>query len=273
MRSPRLRLGVLCNGVLCHRVFVDGVFRDGVLPLTSAREPRAGPVHPGRVRPAGPRSGSVGRMLVQAAGLALLAAISPAVLLITAAYLGSARPGETTVFFLAGAVLMSTTLAVVGLVVLRSTGLSRPDHHASRYGLRLGLGLLLLAVSALLLVRRRRQQARPRPARRGLVTRMVATPSPRSAFLVGLLVFGPGVTFLAALQVIATARTSIGVTIAGVVLIIALDVALVWLPLLFYLAARARRRAARRGDLRGRHHHDRRRRQRARRGRVTTRCG
>jgi hypothetical protein len=176
-------------------------------------------------------------MLLQAAGLALLAAVSPAVLLITAAYLGSARPGETTVFFLAGAVLMSTTLAVVGLIVLRSTGLSRPDHHASRYGLRLGLGVLLLAVSALLLVRRRRQQARPRPPRRSLVSRMVASPSPRSAFLVGMLVFGPGVTFLAALQVIATARTSIGVTIAGVALIIALDVALVWLPLVFYLAA------------------------------------
>jgi hypothetical protein len=176
-------------------------------------------------------------MLIQAAGLALLAALSPAVLLITAVYLGSARPGETTLFFLAGAVVMSTTIAVVGLVVLRSVGLSRPEHHASRYGLRLGLGLLLLAVGALLLARRRRQRARPRPPRRGIVSRMVASPSPRSAFLVGLLVFGPGVTFFASLQVIATARTSIGITVAGVALIIALDVALVWLPLVFYLAA------------------------------------
>ena len=177
-------------------------------------------------------------MIAQVAGLALLAALSPTALLVAAVYLGSARPRQTTVFYLTGAVLMSTTIAVVVLVVLRSVGLNRPDQHTPRYGLRLGLGLLLFAVGAVLAVRHRRR--RPDPSKKkkpGLVSRMVASPSPLSAFCVGILIFAPGVTFLAALQVIATTRASIGVTAAAVAVAVAIDVLLVWLPLLFHLIA------------------------------------
>jgi hypothetical protein len=176
-------------------------------------------------------------MLLQAAGLALLAALSPAALLITAVYLGSAQPRRTSTFYLAGAVLMSTILAVAGLVVLRTAGLSRPDHHASRYGLRLGLGLLLVVVGFAVIARRRRRRDQPRKQRQGLVSRMVASPSPRSAFIVGILVFAPGVTFLAALQVVATAKASVELTVVAVALIVLLDALLVWLPLLFHLIA------------------------------------
>ena len=48
-------------------------------------------------------------MLAQAAGLALLSALSPTALLIAAVYLGSARPGLTSLFYLVGAVLMSSS--------------------------------------------------------------------------------------------------------------------------------------------------------------------
>ena len=41
-------------------------------------------------------------MLIQAAGLALLAALSPTALLVAAVYLGSARPRYVTAFYLAG---------------------------------------------------------------------------------------------------------------------------------------------------------------------------
>jgi len=46
-------------------------------------------------------------MLLQAAGFAVLAALSPTALLITAIYLGSARPRTTALCYLAGAVLIS----------------------------------------------------------------------------------------------------------------------------------------------------------------------
>lgn len=50
-------------------------------------------------------------MLADAVGLALLAALSPTVLLIAAVYLGSARPRLTASCYLAGAVMMSIVTA------------------------------------------------------------------------------------------------------------------------------------------------------------------
>ncbi len=178
-------------------------------------------------------------MIAEAAGLALLAAVSPPALLVAAVYLGSARPRQTTLFYLAGALLMSTIIAVAVVAVLRSLGLSHPEQHTPRYGLRLGLGVLLLAVGAVLAARRRRRGPPGAETKKppGMMSRMVASPSPRNAFVVGMLLFAPAVTFLAALQVIATARVGIGPTIAAVVITVLIYVALIWLPLLFFLIA------------------------------------
>ena len=66
-------------------------------------------------------------MIIQAAGLALLASLSPTALLVAAVYLGSARPKVTGAFYLAGALAMSLIMGVVLLVVLRSADLNRPD--------------------------------------------------------------------------------------------------------------------------------------------------
>ncbi len=73
----------------------------------------------------------------------------------------------------------------------------------------------------------------------GLVSRMIASPSPLSAFGVGVLLFAPGVTFLAALQVIATAQADIELTTLAVAISVLIDVALVWLPLVLFLLAPA----------------------------------
>lgn len=174
-------------------------------------------------------------MLAQAAGLALLSALSPTALLIAAIYLGSARPGLTSMFYLVGAVAMSLVMGVVVLLVLRSAGLNHPDQHAARYGLRLGLGIVLLAAAAFVAARKPRQ---PDPAKaHGLVSRMVAEPAPLSAFLVGLLVFAPGVTFIAALQVIATASAGPDLTSLAVILVVVINVLLVWLPIMLHLIA------------------------------------
>jgi len=146
-------------------------------------------------------------VILQAAGLALLAALSPTALLVGAVYLGSARPRLVGSLYLAGAILMSLVMGLVVIAILRNTGLSHRSEHAPRYGLRLGLGVLMLA-AGLVLSRRKPKLPDPEHAKQGIVSRMIANPAPLSAFAVGLLLFAPGITFIAALQVIATARAS-----------------------------------------------------------------
>lgn len=175
-------------------------------------------------------------MIVQAAGLALLAALSPTALLVAAVYLGSARPRLVGTLYLAGAIVMSLVMGLVVLVILRNAGLSLHRQHAARYGLRLGLGILMLAAGAVL-ARRKPKMPDPEKEKQGLVSKMIANPSPGSAFVVGMLLFAPGVTFIAAVQVIATANASEGLTTVALIVVVVINAALVWLPLLLHLIA------------------------------------
>ena len=175
-------------------------------------------------------------MLVQAAGLAVLAAVSPTALLLAAVYLGSARPRTTLLLYLAGAVLMSIVMGIVVLAALRAGGFSLPKHRQDRYGLRLGLGILIL-LAGVVLLRRKPKPPDPDRPQKGIVSRLIAAPAPATAFLAGILVFAPGVTFIAAIQVVATANADLSETAAGLVLIVIINVSLVWLPLILYLAA------------------------------------
>jgi hypothetical protein len=175
-------------------------------------------------------------VILQAAGLALLAALSPTALLVGAVYLGSARPRLVGTLYLAGAILMSLVMGLVVIVILRNAGLNLHRQHSARYGLRLGLGILMLAAGAVL-GKRKPKMPDPEKTKQGFVSRMIADPAPASAFAVGLILFAPGVTFIAAVQVIATAKASVGLTVVAIVVVVVINVALVWLPLLLYLVA------------------------------------
>jgi Sap, sulfolipid-1-addressing protein len=175
-------------------------------------------------------------VIAQAAGLAVLAAISPTALLLAAVYLGSARPRATVTCYLAGALLMSVVIGIVALAALRAGGFSLPHHRHDRYGLRLGLGILLV-LAGLFVFRRKPKPVDPDKPQKGIVGRLMANPAPYTAFLAGLLIFAPGVTFLAAVQVVATAHADLSETAAALIVIVVINVALVWLPLLAYLAA------------------------------------
>jgi len=194
-------------------------------------------------------------MLLQAAGFAVLAALSPTALLITAIYLGSARPRTTALCYLAGAVLISTLMGIAVLLLLRYGHFQLPGHRTPRYGLRLGLGLLILAAIAMVARRKPRllglpgQPRDPGPAGlppnpgqpgqgkgKGIVSRLVSSPAPVTAFVAGVLVFLPALTFIAAIQVIATARAGLPLSALGLAIVIVINVGFVWLPFLAYLA-------------------------------------
>jgi hypothetical protein len=175
-------------------------------------------------------------MIFQATGLALLAALSPTALLIAAIYLGSARPRLTGLFYLAGAVVMTIIMAVVVLLVLRSVGLNHPREHEPRYELRLGLGVLAFVAGLVVAARKPKPPDPDKPAT-GIMSKLVANPAPAMAFVVGILVFTPGVTFVAAMQVIATAQASVEATVTAALLVVIINVMLVWLPIVLYLVA------------------------------------
>jgi Sap, sulfolipid-1-addressing protein len=178
-------------------------------------------------------------MYGQAAGLAALAALSPAALVLVAVYLGSARPGKHAGFFLAGALLMSIIMGVVVLAALRAGGLSVPSHQQPRYGLRLGLGVIALAAGAFFARRYRRPASHvpAKPKKQGIVSRMASRPRPLTAFATGVLVFAPSVGFIAAVQVIATSHSSDAAEAGALALVVIINVAFVWLPFAVYLIA------------------------------------
>jgi hypothetical protein len=174
-----------------------------------------------------------------AAGLAALAAICPPALLVAAVYLGSARPHRMAGLFLGGAVLSTVIVAVVVLVALRSGGLSLPSNRPPRYGLRIGLGVVALAACGYL-VRRLRTPRQPDPAKpkkESRISRMTSQPRPLTALAVGILLFSPSVGFIAAVQVIATAKASLASTAGALALIIVIDLVFAWMPVAVYLVA------------------------------------
>lgn len=66
------------------------------------------------------------------------------------------------------------------------------------------------------------------------MARLIARPSPLTAFVTGLLIFTPSVTFIAAIQVIATAQSS-DARIAAALAVVAIYLLSVWVPYLLYL--------------------------------------
>jgi hypothetical protein len=175
-------------------------------------------------------------MLIQAAGFALLAALSPTAVLVSAVLLGSANPQRTVLIYLAGAIVMTAIVAAIVFVFLQSGHLYQPKEHQPRYGLRLGLGLAMLLVGAYL---RRRGPKRADPAKKnkGIISRLISRPGAKTAFAVGLLVYTPSLTFVAAVQVVATAKASVPADIAALALVVVITVAFAWLPLILYLLA------------------------------------
>jgi hypothetical protein len=175
-------------------------------------------------------------MILQAAGFALLAAISPTALLVLAVFLGTDNPRRIAVFYLTGALIMTAVSAVAVLLLIRYTGLNLPHQHAPRYGLRLGLGVLALAAGAFV-TWRKAPQPDPAKPQQGMMSRLVAQPRPVTAFAAGLLLFAPSLTFLGAVQVIATAQADTATIVVALVVVTAISLLIVWLPLLVYLAA------------------------------------
>lgn len=174
-------------------------------------------------------------MLGQAAGFAFLAALSPGAVVVVTAYLGSASPRRTVLFFLLGALVMTVAAGIVVVVALHAGGLNHPRQRQPRYGLRLGLGVLAIGAS-IVLARRGRRPKGP-GQKKGLLNRLLSRPRPVTAIVAGMIVFIPSAAFIAAVQAIGTARASTDQVAGALALVVLIDVMLAWVPLVLYLLA------------------------------------
>lgn len=179
-------------------------------------------------------------MFEEAAGLALIAAFYPPAMVIAALYLASARPGRITGLFVIGGLVIVTIVGTAALMAIRYAGLSVPGQQSPRYGLRLALGVVALAAAVLIYRRKPKPPDPARPKKPSRIDRLSADPRPRTAFIVGLLMFGPSLTFIAAVEVVATAKASVSATVGAMAMIVVMTLSFAWLPLLAYLIAPGR---------------------------------
>src|SRR5215469_7936898 len=130
-------------------------------------------------------------MFEQVAGLALVAGFYPPALLIATLYLASENPGRRTALYLLGGFAVVAVLGIAALLALRAGGFSLPGHSSPRYGLRLGLGILALAAAVMIARRKPKTPDPAKPKKPSLIDRMSSSERPLTAFLVGVLMFGP----------------------------------------------------------------------------------
>ena len=174
-------------------------------------------------------------MLSEAAGLAVLAAVSPTAILVSAVFLGAANPHRTVLIYLFGAIVVTVIMATVVFVALHAGHLDKLHQRQPRYGLRRGLGVLMLAVGAYLF---KRGPKPPDPKKKkSFMSRLLARPGGKAAFIIGLVVYAPSLTFISAIQVVATAKESLADSILGIAVVILITVMFVWLPFILYLIA------------------------------------
>lgn len=174
-------------------------------------------------------------MFEQVAALSLVAAFSPPAVLIAALYLRSARPATITALYLLGGIFVVTIVGLAGLLAIRAGGLSHIGQRQPRYGLRLGMGIAALIAAAVIAMRKPKEKPSGKPGKRGLVSRLTDDPKPWTAFVAGVFIFGPSITFLAAVQVVATDKASVASTVGAMLLIVLLTVSFAWVPLIVYL--------------------------------------
>jgi hypothetical protein len=147
--------------------------------------------------------------------------------------------------YVAGAMLMTAVTAVAMLLIIRAYGLNLAREREPRHDLRLAIGALALAAAAVISRRKPRiagDRGDPRDAReggrgKGVISRIISRPTARMAFLAGLILFAPGATFIAAVEVVATADADVPLTLLGLAMVVILGAMIPWLPLVAYLIA------------------------------------
>jgi Sap-like sulfolipid-1-addressing protein len=192
--------------------------------------------------------------MASAFAFAFTAALNPTLLAATMVMLFASRPTRLMFGYLLGAWTVSISIGLVIVFALHDSGAVDTTQHTLSPAADIVLGVLFLLVAFVVAgdrdarIRARRQEraeAKPKAAPRW--RRALDQGSPRTAFVVGILLTLPGASYLVGMSRISHANESTAVTALAVVLFCVIMLLLIEIPLAgFAVAPDATQRTVRR---------------------------
>jgi hypothetical protein len=178
--------------------------------------------------------------------LAFTAALNPKLLAIDLLLIENRRSRAMFLCLLLGGLTVALTVGLLDVLVLHADALKAQGTVSA--GVDLAVGLLLLAVGGLLATGRLHGRRKaPAPAgdlppekgdvqpeeKDGWAQRLLREPRPGLAMLVGALVGIPGASYLTALHILVTGKSSTATQVIAVVIFVLIDFLLIIIPFVF----------------------------------------
>lgn len=175
-------------------------------------------------------------------GLALIAALNPKLLGVDLLLIENRRPQMMFLLFLIGGAGLSLSLGLLDVLVLHADEIKAQGQASAT--LDLAVGIPLIVIGAVIAANRlpawrpsrwQRPGSAERKKRESRAARALRNPRPGVVVLVGALMAAPGAAYITEMHHLIQSTLSTGTQIVAVVVFVAIQLALVIIPLVFLL--------------------------------------
>jgi len=171
---------------------------------------------------------------VQAIPLALIASLYPFGLAALFLLFQATRPRARAGVFLAGAAVCTLAVGFLFVFVLRDSGSSQNSQQTPRYALELALGVAFLLGAWIVVHHVPKPKVDNGPSR---ITKAASGSGLFAVFLVGIAMYTPSPTYLAALEVVSSSKLSATAASLWVIVVVLLLLITIEVPILLYWLA------------------------------------
>jgi hypothetical protein len=171
---------------------------------------------------------------VQAIPLALIASLYPFGLAALFLLLQATRPKARAGVFLIGAAVCTLAVGFLVVFVLRDAGVSQNSEQTPRYGLELGIGVAFLVAAWAIAHHVPKPKSDDEPSR---ITKAASGSGLLAVFVVGIAMYTPSPTYLAALEVVSSSKLSAVAASVWIIIVVLLLLITIEVPILLYWLA------------------------------------